>query len=155
MKIPRRAFIHGAAVASGAVWLARGGSLLQGSPLGLAPGVQLWSVREQIKDNLDGTLHQLAAIGYREVELCASRPIPQREHTSGVPALNSASARVMPSSITLAPADLLAVALPSHDLRVSPLSEPEASCLGLIAGIWHILPQRQALPMPKSLPKNS
>lgn len=76
MKIPRRAFIHSAAVASGAVWLARGGSLLQGSPLGLAPGVQLWSVREQIKDNLDGTLHQLAAIGYREVELFETPKAP-------------------------------------------------------------------------------
>ena len=37
--------------------------------MGLAAGVQLWSVREQLKENLDGTLHQLAAIGYREVEL--------------------------------------------------------------------------------------
>ncbi|HEY6292039.1 MAG TPA: sugar phosphate isomerase/epimerase [Terriglobia bacterium] len=69
MQIPRRAFINRAALASGAAWLARGGSLLRGSPMGLAPGVQLWSVREQIKDNLDGTLRQLAAIGYREVEL--------------------------------------------------------------------------------------
>src|SRR5579863_5051119 len=69
MKIPRRTFLRRAALASGAVWLARGGSLQRGNPLGLAPGVQLWSVREQIKDNLDGTLRQLAAIGYREVEL--------------------------------------------------------------------------------------
>ena len=69
MKIPRRTFIHSAALASGAAWLARGGSLVHGNPLGLAPGVQLWSVREQIKDNLDGTLRQLATIGYREVEL--------------------------------------------------------------------------------------
>jgi len=37
--------------------------------LGSRGGVQLWSVREQLKENWDGTLHQLAAIGYREVEL--------------------------------------------------------------------------------------
>jgi sugar phosphate isomerase/epimerase len=69
MKIPRREFIQSAALGSGATWLIRDGSLLRASPLGLAPGVQLWSVREQLKDNFDGTLRQLAAIGYREVEL--------------------------------------------------------------------------------------
>ena len=37
--------------------------------LGLAPGVQLWSVREELKRDLEGTLRQLGAIGYREVEL--------------------------------------------------------------------------------------
>ncbi|HEX9254326.1 MAG TPA: sugar phosphate isomerase/epimerase, partial [Candidatus Angelobacter sp.] len=56
-------------LASGAAWLSRDGSLVRGNSLGLAPGVQLWSVREQIKNNLDGTLQHLAAIGYREVEL--------------------------------------------------------------------------------------
>ena len=69
MKIPRRKFIHNAPLAAGAAWLGRGARLLRGDPLGLAPGVQLWSVREQIKDNLDATLRQLGAIGYREVEL--------------------------------------------------------------------------------------
>ena len=69
MKIPRRRFIHSAALAAGAAWLGRGERLVRGNPLGLAPGVQLWSVREQLKENLDGTLRQLAAIGYREVEL--------------------------------------------------------------------------------------
>jgi sugar phosphate isomerase/epimerase len=69
MKIPRRAFVRNAALTGGAAWLAWGGRLLSGSPLGLVPGVQLWSVREQLKENLNGTLHQLAAIGYREVEL--------------------------------------------------------------------------------------
>jgi sugar phosphate isomerase/epimerase len=69
MKIPRRIFVRSAALASGAAWVARHGRLLSANPIGLAPGVQLWSVREQIKANLDGTLRQLAAIGYREVEL--------------------------------------------------------------------------------------
>jgi len=69
MKIPRRTFILSGALASGAAWLSRDGSLVRRNSLGLAPGVQLWSVREQIKNNLDGTLQHLAAIGYREVEL--------------------------------------------------------------------------------------
>jgi sugar phosphate isomerase/epimerase len=65
----RRKFIHAAALAGGAAWLGRGARLLHGNPLGLAPGVQLWSVREQLKDHPDDTLRELAAIGYREVEL--------------------------------------------------------------------------------------
>src|SRR2546428_8990423 len=69
MKIPRRTFILSGALACGAAWLSRDGSLVRRNSLGLAPGVQLWSVREQIKNILDGTLHNLAAIGYREVEL--------------------------------------------------------------------------------------
>jgi NAD(P)-dependent dehydrogenase (short-subunit alcohol dehydrogenase family) len=71
-----------------------------------------------VQMNFRSQVFEQKTFRYREVELCAARPIPQREHTSGVPALNSASARVMPSSINLAPADLPAVALPSHDLRV-------------------------------------
>jgi hypothetical protein len=69
MKIPRRRFVRRAFLTSGAAWLPWADRLLCGSPLGLAVGVQLWSVREQLKENLDGTLHQLTAIGYREVEL--------------------------------------------------------------------------------------
>ena len=69
MKIPRRRFVRSAFLTSGAAWLPWGDRLLCGSPLGLAVGVQLWSVREQLKENLDGTLHQLTAIGFREVEL--------------------------------------------------------------------------------------
>jgi sugar phosphate isomerase/epimerase len=69
MKTPRREFVRSAALASGVAWLIRGRWLLNANALGLAPGVQLWSVREHLKDNLDGTLRQLAAIGYREVEL--------------------------------------------------------------------------------------
>ena len=69
MKIPRRKFIHGAALAASAPWLGRVVRAFRANTLGFTPGVQLWSVREQLKDNFDGTLRQLAAIGYREVEL--------------------------------------------------------------------------------------
>jgi sugar phosphate isomerase/epimerase len=55
--------------------------VMRGDPLGLAPGVQLWSVREQMKGDLDGTLRRLAAIGYREVELFETpqRPVEFRK----------------------------------------------------------------------------
>lgn len=69
MRISRRTFVRGAVLGSGAAWLARGSRLLRAKPIGLAPGVELWSVREELKANPDGTLRQLAAIGYREVEL--------------------------------------------------------------------------------------
>lgn len=67
MKISRRTFVRNAALAGGAAWLG-GGSRLRGEPLGLAPGVQLWSVREELQSDVPGTLRQLAAIGFREVE---------------------------------------------------------------------------------------
>ena len=77
MKIPRRIFLRSAALASGAACVARTSRLLNANPLGLAPGVQLWSVRDQLKVNLDGTLRQLAAIGYREVELFETPKSPR------------------------------------------------------------------------------
>jgi sugar phosphate isomerase/epimerase len=43
--------------------------LSSASPLGLAPGLQLWSVREQLKQDFSGTLRNVHSIGYREVEL--------------------------------------------------------------------------------------
>ena len=39
--------------------------------------MQLWTVREEIKDKLDGTLRQLAAIGYREIELFETPKAPR------------------------------------------------------------------------------
>ena len=90
MKIPRRKFIHTAALASGTAWLGRGARLLRGNPLGLPPGVQLWSVRETRRDILEATLRQLAAIGYREVELFETPKSParvQKESRRGWPEL--------------------------------------------------------------------
>lgn len=41
---------------------------LWADPLGLPPGLQLYSVRELLPKDYDGTLQQLGAMGYREVE---------------------------------------------------------------------------------------
>jgi sugar phosphate isomerase/epimerase len=38
-------------------------------PLGLEPGVQLWSVKDALESDPAGTLHKIGAMGYREVEL--------------------------------------------------------------------------------------
>jgi sugar phosphate isomerase/epimerase len=44
-------------------------SRLFANPLGKPIGLQLYTVSEQLKNDYDGTLRQIAAIGYREVEL--------------------------------------------------------------------------------------
>ncbi|HEY1987054.1 MAG TPA: TIM barrel protein [Terracidiphilus sp.] len=41
---------------------------LHGAPLSMPVGLQLYSVRDQLPKDFDGTLHQLSAIGYKEVE---------------------------------------------------------------------------------------
>jgi sugar phosphate isomerase/epimerase len=69
MSTSRRSFVRNACLTGAALWLARGSRRIGASPLGLPVGVQLWSVREELKTDPDGTLRKLAAIGYREVEL--------------------------------------------------------------------------------------
>ena len=76
MRLSRRTFVRTAALASGGAWLTRGLRPLRANPLGLAPGVQLWSVREELKANPERTLRRLAAIGYREVELFETPKAP-------------------------------------------------------------------------------
>jgi len=76
MRLSRRTFVRTAALASGGAWLTRGVIPLRANPLGLAPGVQLWSVREELKANPERTLRRLAAIGYREVELFETPKAP-------------------------------------------------------------------------------
>ena len=77
MRPRRRTFVRTAALASGGAWLTRGIRLLRAKPLGLAPGVQLWSVREELKANPEGTLRRLATIGYSEVELFETPKAPR------------------------------------------------------------------------------
>ena len=38
-------------------------------PLGLKPGLQLWSVKDALSSDPAGTLRKIGAMGYREVEL--------------------------------------------------------------------------------------
>lgn len=52
-------------------YLARGREELHADPLGLPIGCQTWPVREMIGKDFDGTLRQLAAQGYRTIEMCS------------------------------------------------------------------------------------
>jgi len=45
-----------------------GGARAVASPLGLPLGLQLYSVRDFLPKDFDGTLRQLGAMGYRECE---------------------------------------------------------------------------------------
>jgi sugar phosphate isomerase/epimerase len=64
----RRTFLKMASVSavSAAVWSEA--PRLMADPLGLPLGLQLYSVREILPKDYEGTLRQLAALGYREVE---------------------------------------------------------------------------------------
>ena len=64
----RRRFLRqsSAAVVGGAI--ASHAPRASATPLGLPLGIQLYSVREQLAKDYEGTLKQLSAIGYKEVE---------------------------------------------------------------------------------------
>src|SRR5271155_3982433 len=64
-RISRRTFLKTASAAA-ALWSSV--PRLLANPLGLPLGLQLYSVRDLLPKDYEGTLHQLAALGYREVE---------------------------------------------------------------------------------------
>ena len=64
MSITRRDVLAGAAAAVAVSAAPR----LLASPFGLPLGLQLYSVREQLAKDYEGTLKQVGALGYREVE---------------------------------------------------------------------------------------
>ena len=63
----RRNFLKTSSLAAAALATQRA-SLLHANPLGLPLGIQLYSVREQLPKDYLGTLKQLSALGYQEVE---------------------------------------------------------------------------------------
>ncbi len=71
MEISRRTLLSSAAMAGAA--LAVDGPLLWANPLGLPLGIQLYSVREQMAQDLDMALAAIQAAGFKEVE-AASLP---------------------------------------------------------------------------------
>jgi sugar phosphate isomerase/epimerase len=70
MKTSRREFLiqGGAALTAGGFTLSGVGSA-HADPLGRPIGLQLYTVMEQLGKDFDGTLRQISAIGYREVEM--------------------------------------------------------------------------------------
>lgn len=70
--ISRRRFLgNGVMGLAAAGYLTRSVAELQADPLGLPVGCQTWPVREMIGKDFDGTLRQLAAQGYRTIEMCS------------------------------------------------------------------------------------
>jgi len=66
--ISRRAFLKTASATAACVAVANSAPRLMANPLGLPIGLQLYSVRDLLPKDYEGTLRQLGAMGYREVE---------------------------------------------------------------------------------------
>jgi sugar phosphate isomerase/epimerase len=62
----RRDFVKAAGMASAAAWM--GGRVAAGAVHHAEVGLQLYSVREQLPKDFDGTLHQLSGVGIKVVE---------------------------------------------------------------------------------------
>jgi len=69
--IPRRRFLQNAGLGLTGFALSRTGQLLA-NPYGMPIGLQLYTVRDHMQKDLEGTLKRVAEIGYREVELGSS-----------------------------------------------------------------------------------
>jgi sugar phosphate isomerase/epimerase len=66
--ISRRNFLKAASASAALAALGTDASWLIANPLGLPLGLQLYSVRDLLPKDYEGTLRQLSALGYREVE---------------------------------------------------------------------------------------
>jgi sugar phosphate isomerase/epimerase len=73
--VTRRDFVIGAA----AVTAVSSAKLSFGMPLGLVPGIQLYSVRQQMAQDFEGTLAEVRKAGYVEVESAALPKKPAAE----------------------------------------------------------------------------
>jgi len=67
--ISRRQFLSKSAMSLAAAYLSAGSSRLAADPLGLPIGLQLYTVKDELAKDFDGTLRQVGAIGYKEVEM--------------------------------------------------------------------------------------
>jgi sugar phosphate isomerase/epimerase len=68
LRISRRTFLKTASASAACAALWNSVPQLIANALGLPLGLQLYSVRDILPKDYDGTLHQVAALGYREVE---------------------------------------------------------------------------------------
>jgi sugar phosphate isomerase/epimerase len=63
MTLSRRQFVAAA--------LAAGATALRANPLGMPIGTQVYPVRDALAKDFPGTLHDIAGIGYRTIEMCS------------------------------------------------------------------------------------
>jgi len=61
----RRGFLRASAIGAAAA------GFLRANPLGFPIGCQTWPVRERIGKDLEGTLHELAGMGFERIEMCS------------------------------------------------------------------------------------
>ncbi len=71
--------------------------------MGLPPGIQLYTVRDQLPKDTPGTLKQLYEIGFREVETAGFGKYSVKEFRAMV---DDAGLKVPSAHVNLAPADL-------------------------------------------------
>jgi sugar phosphate isomerase/epimerase len=70
--ISRRNFLRRSAVGVAAAGYLSAGSLrVEADPLGLPIGCQVFPVRDQLAKDFEGTLRELAAVGYQVIEYCS------------------------------------------------------------------------------------
>jgi sugar phosphate isomerase/epimerase len=70
--ISRREFVKNTSMAcAGAGLLSVSGIELRANPLGMPIGCQTWPVKESIAKDFPGTIKQLAAAGFQQIELCS------------------------------------------------------------------------------------
>jgi len=69
--ILRREFLKTSVTAAAAGLLAGGAFELCANPLGLPIGCQTWPVRDGIEKDFPGTIKQLAAAGFQNIEMCS------------------------------------------------------------------------------------
>src|ERR1039457_3624349 len=67
-RISRRTFLKTASASAAYAAVGSSAPLLMANPLGLPVGLQMYSVRDLLPKDYEGTLRQLGALGYREVE---------------------------------------------------------------------------------------
>jgi sugar phosphate isomerase/epimerase len=90
--ISRRRFLgQGALAFAAGACLGPAAKQLRAEPLGLPIGCQLYPVGKQIAQDFEGTLRQLAAIGYRTIELCSP---PSYERSGFAPLVKMTAAQV-------------------------------------------------------------
>src|SRR5579864_6310267 len=71
-ELSRREFIKSTATTAAAASLLSAGAVeLRANPLGLPIGCQTWPVREGIAKDFPGTIKQLVAAGFQNIELCS------------------------------------------------------------------------------------
>ena len=80
--INRRRFLQNAGLGLTAFALSRNGQLL-GSPYGMPIGLQLYTVRDHMEKDLEGTLKRVAEIGYQWWSWAVSTFMERSPQSSG------------------------------------------------------------------------